>query len=141
MGLSNPVSLLDFTASGTTSAVVAVPIWGYEETQFGRDRRIGKNAKIHSLVLREPATSLASLANVRLVTKRYPVVTGMTYNTVPDEYIITDISSVTLTASATTASINIIFPNPPIAQNSLALLLDVTASGAWSLLGHIGVET
>lgn len=140
MPVANPVALISVTASGTTSAVIAVPLWGYEEAQFGRSRFIGKNARVHSIVLRETAGSLATIANVRLVTKRFPVANGMVFSSVPDENLAFDATGIPLVASATVASLNTVFPNQPIAQDSLALLLDVTASGAWTIVGHVGVE-
>lgn len=118
-----------FTVSGTDNQAVETGI------PTGAAKR---NARIRRLVLRQAAGGGATTCNIYFLHKNR---SSVTIASEPRENVPIEIAGVPLTASATALSLDTTFTSEPVCQDSVNILFDVTAVGAWTLTGYYEYET
>ena len=143
----NPSSRLDFSVSGTDSQVVvfrfhgrnvsSAPEGGTVDTGAG----VNKNGEVRHIVVRQDAGGGATSFDFKLVDGNYPTPDGITYASIPEEYVIADGATIATSASATVASLDSVIDAEPTYKQSLAIVFNVTRSGPWTLIGRLTVRT
>jgi len=132
-----------FTVSGTGSTTgVATLVGG--TTPFQNDlgttitARAGRNGKVTYILIRQDAGGGATSCDYKMIDNQ--LATNTAYASIKDEYIVSEGSSIALTASATDASLNSPIDARPTFQSNLAIVFNVTAVGAWTLTGFVTLE-
>lgn len=146
MAFPNPSSKVPFSISGTGDAVGVFRFFGINvaSAAAGGAAVTGggttHNGRVTYVYIRQEAGGGASEFDLKVVDRDLAVSTSTVYANIPDDYVIIEAPAVTSTASATDASLDSPLDAPPTYQSSLAIVVDVTAVGAWTLLGYLTLE-
>lgn len=132
--IANPGGKLDVSLSGTTSEVKANLYWGKNT-----ETKVSMNRVIRRIRLR--GTGGITAVNIKLVDRDHVVANGMTYASIPEEYIVAEWAAVPVTASSTADFLDDELTSLPRCAGSLAIVVDVTAGSAWTIVGYIDVGT
>jgi hypothetical protein len=136
---SNNVSIYPFTMSGTDAQVKEVEIGPKASADIGGGQDYIKiSGRVLHFYVREELGGGATAAVFYLYNRNLRNVTNPSGTAQDKQVMRTD--SVSLTASATAASLDSPLTNPPVYKDSLTLVADVTATGDWTLSGYIAVS-
>lgn len=143
----NPSSKFRFSVSGTGSQVAVFRFHGRNVSSspsggtVDPNAGVNKSGRVTAILVRQDAGGGATAFDYTLVDGNYATPDTITYASIPDEYIVSEGVAVATTASATAASLNSTIDAKPTYRDSLAIVFNVTGAGAWTLLGHLTVET
>lgn len=132
--IANPGGKLEVSLSGSASAVDTQLFWGNAS-----DSKVSMSRVLRRIRLR--GTGGITAVDVKLVDRDYAIVDGMTYSSIPDEYVIAEWPALAVTASATVGFLDDELTNLPRAYKSFGIVANVTAGSAWTIVGYVDVGT
>lgn len=138
MGSKQPVSSQEFTLSGTGSGVVEFDFCPATISTAEPAKHVRRTGRVLRFYVREELGGGATAATFYLFNRMQRLVTSP--STAAHDKMVMHTSSVPLTASATTESLDTVLDARPVFKDSLTLVADVTASGAWSLVGYLEIS-
>lgn len=137
---THPGGKLVVSLTGTASAVVVQQFSGDAvQPNAITGKGVNTNYVLRRIVLRGTGTITA--ADIKIVDGNYAVSNGMTYTSIPGEYIVASWTAVPVAASATVPFLDDTVLELPRISSSCAVVANVTSgAGGWAIVGRLDTE-